>query len=73
MRKVLIIDTSLLCVWLQVPGMEICSDATIQIVGTFYAQKGYQVEFLTADKQLKAQETAISPSTRTQKKRRSGR
>ena len=24
MRKVLIIDTSLLCVWLKVPGMEIC-------------------------------------------------
>jgi hypothetical protein len=30
MRKVLIIDTSLLCVWLKVPGMESCgSDSDI--------------------------------------------
>ncbi|GET38241.1 hypothetical protein MiSe_29950 [Microseira wollei NIES-4236] len=45
-------------------------DATIKIVGQFYAEKGYQVEFLTADEQLKAQDP--SPPARTQKKRRSG-
>ena len=45
-------------------------DATIKIVGQFYAEKGYQVEFLTADEQLKAQEP--SPPAKTQKKRRSG-
>lgn len=43
-------------------------DATIKKVGDFYAKKGYQVEFLTADEQLKAQE----PPPKTQKKRRSG-
>jgi hypothetical protein len=43
-------------------------DATIKKVGDFYANKGYQVEFLTADEQLKAQE----PPPKTQKKRRSG-
>lgn len=45
-------------------------DATIKKVGDFYAAKGYQVEFLTHDKQLKAQEP--SPPSKTQKKRRSG-
>ncbi|MFB2833617.1 hypothetical protein [Floridanema evergladense] len=42
-------------------------DATIKKVGDFYANKGYQVEFLTADEQLKAQQ----PPPKTQKKRRS--
>lgn len=44
-------------------------DATIKKVGDFYAtKKDFQVEFLTAEKQLKAQE----PPPKTQKKRRSG-
>jgi len=47
-------------------------DATIKKVGDFYAAKGYQVEFLTADKQLKAQEQELAPPAKTQKKRRSG-
>ena len=45
-------------------------DATIKKVGDFYAEKGDQVEFLTHDSNLKAQEP--TPPMKTQKKRRSG-
>ena len=44
-------------------------DATIKKVGDFYAEKGYRVEFLTADRQLKSLEP--TPPTKTQQKRRS--
>ncbi len=45
-------------------------DASIVILGWHYHHKGYQVEFLTADEQLKAQEpTPPSPPTRRSSRR----
>ncbi|WP_199303233.1 hypothetical protein [Oscillatoria sp. FACHB-1406] len=42
-------------------------DTTIRILGEHYARKGYQVEFLTGDAQLKA----YQPETKSMKNRRS--
>ena len=45
-------------------------DASIVVLGWHYHHKGYQVEFLTADEQLKAQEpTPPTPPTRRSSRR----
>lgn len=68
--KALILDTSVLCVYLQIPFMEECGkdsnywnyqkialgDITIKRLAQYYAQKGFRVEILTGDAGLKSYE-----------------
>lgn len=54
MVKILIFDTSILCVWLGVPGKE-------KGVADYYAKSGYEVEILTGDGGLKSYEPAKPP------------
>jgi hypothetical protein len=47
-------------------------DASIAILGEHYRQKGFHVEFLTADRELKAQEPSPPPSPTRRSSRKLG-
>jgi hypothetical protein len=65
MRKVLLIDTSLLCVWLKVPGRETAGN------NEWNFERVEQKIFLTDDDKLKSQEppSPLPPIRRSSRKK----
>lgn len=48
MRKVLVIDTSVLCVWLKVPGKETCGPSNALVTYEMVSERGCNLNCVKA-------------------------